>query len=63
MPDLPPANGDLTALVPQGLLRRLKAHFRESIAEAVQRYRFNETDEAINTIIRKTAANIRDFRR
>ena len=63
MPDLPPVNGDLENLVPLGLLRRLKAHFRESMAEAVQRYRFNEVDEAIITIIRKTAANIRDSRR
>lgn len=45
MPDLPPANDDLTKLVPPGLLRRIKAHFAESIAEAVQSYRFNEVDE------------------
>lgn len=45
MPDLPQANGDLTTLVPQGLLRRLKAHFGERIGEAVQRYRYNDADE------------------
>ena len=30
-----------------------KTHFRESMAEAIQRYRFNEVDEAIITIIQK----------
>ena len=35
----------MATLVPQGLLRRLKAHFRERIEEAVQRYRFNDADE------------------
>ena len=34
----------MATLVPQGLLRRLKAHFRERIEEA-QRYRFNDADE------------------
>lgn len=45
MPDLPPANDDLTKVVPPGLLRRIKAHFTESIAEAIQGFRFNEVDE------------------
>jgi hypothetical protein len=33
---------DLTTLVPQGVIRRLKSHFTEKINEAVERYRFNE---------------------
>jgi hypothetical protein len=36
---------DLTTLVPQGLIGRLKAHFTEKIEEAVERYRFNDADE------------------
>jgi len=40
-----PDPNDLTTLVPQGLIRRLRTHFTEKIEEAVQRYRFNDADE------------------
>ena len=40
-----PDPNDLTTLVPQGLIRRLKTHFTEKIEEAVGRYRFNDADE------------------
>ena len=40
-----PEPNDLTTLVPQGLIRRLKTHFTEKIEEAVGRYRFNDADE------------------
>lgn len=40
-----PHHHDLTKLVPRGLLRVIKAHFDDSVAEAVKRYRFNAVDE------------------
>lgn len=40
-----PAPNDLTTLVPQDVIRRLKTHFTEKIEEAVARYRFNDADE------------------
>lgn len=40
-----PETNDLTTLVPQGLIRRLKTFLTERIKEAVGRCRFNEADE------------------
>lgn len=36
---------DLTTLVPQGLIRRLKDHFREKVNDAVAKYHLNAVDE------------------
>lgn len=36
---------DLTQLVPRGVLRAIKDHFKDEIRSAVQSYRFNEADE------------------
>jgi hypothetical protein len=38
-------HNNLTTLVPQGVIKRIKAHFDESIDEAVKRHRFNKAKE------------------
>lgn len=40
-----PDDNDLTKLVPQGVIKRIRTHFNESIEEAVKRHRFNKNKE------------------